>query len=69
MHGRRRLETTLRHLAPEAVVTEASHVPSSQDPLLVLIDGQSLTPEQLYSLGHNQKMKVDLTNEAWNRVR
>lgn len=34
----------------------------------ILLDGESLTPEQLVELGSDPTMLIDLTPDAWNRV-
>ncbi len=72
MSARRRLDAVARHLAPEeeAGQREAAHQPpKSHSPNVFLVDGQSMTPESLCQLGYNASIKLDLTAEAWNKVR
>lgn len=68
MSAIRRLEVTQRHLIPsEGRINSEECSKKGKGPLL--LDGASLTPEALYDLGHDHSAKLELSTEAWNRVR
>jgi hypothetical protein len=56
-----RLQSILNHLEPARRVEVAAIKP-------FLLDGESLTPEQLHELGLDPSIPIELTGEAWNRV-
>jgi hypothetical protein len=64
----RRFETIGAHLdATVSSSMNAGHPPKGHSKI-VLIDGASLTPENLRALAANTSSKIDLTAEAWNKV-
>jgi hypothetical protein len=64
----RRLGTIGAHLDASASQPASAHHPPKSQGRVVLIDGESLTPERLQELAHNTNSTIDLTSEAWNKV-
>ncbi len=65
----RRIETIGAHLDAGSSSLDAAHNPPKSHSNVILIDGESLTPERLRELASNPSSKIDLTSEAWNKVR